>query len=65
MNSAKHGWSVAEWSAATSIGRTKVFDLIGSGAVTSVTAGRRRIITTQPDQFLRRLASEHQTDAAT
>ena len=51
------GWSVDEWIAATSIGRTHVFDLIRRRAIKSVTFGRRRIITTPPADFLASLAN--------
>lgn len=60
----KSGWSVSEWSKATSIGRTKIFELIGLGVLESVTAGRRRIIITQPAEYLDRLAEKHRSDAA-
>jgi hypothetical protein len=52
------GWSVEDWSRATSIGRTKVFELIQRKAIQSVAFGRRRIITTAPDAFLASLATE-------
>ena len=52
------GWSVEDWSRATSIGRTKVFELIQRRAIQSVAFGRRRIITTQPADFLATLATE-------
>lgn len=52
------GWSVEDWSRATSIGRTKIFELIQRRAIQSVAFGRRRIITTQPADFLATLAKE-------
>lgn len=60
----KAGWSVSEWSEATSIGRTKVFELISHGDVDSVTSGRRRIIITQPAEYLARLVDASRSDAA-
>ena len=51
MNSDKKGWSVNEWCDATSIGRTKTFELIGNKSIQSLTVGRRRIITTSPNDF--------------
>jgi hypothetical protein len=52
------GWSVADWSRATSIGRTKIFELLKLQKIDSVCFGRRRIITTSPAEFLASLASE-------
>lgn len=52
------GWSVADWSRATSIGRTKIFELLKLEKIKSVSFGRRRIITTPPGDFLASLAAE-------
>jgi hypothetical protein len=60
---ARAGWSVEDWSRATSIGRTKVFELIQQRAIQSVAFGRRRIITTAPAEFLAALLRE-ELDAA-
>ncbi|MAI14246.1 MAG: transcriptional regulator [Rhodospirillaceae bacterium] len=63
MNSDKKGWSVNEWCDATSIGRTKTFELIGNKSIQSLTVGRRRIITTSPDDFFNKRTSEKQDRA--
>lgn len=63
MHSEKRGWSVNEWCDATSIGRTKTFELIGNKSIQSLTVGRRRIITTSPDDFFSERASEKQDRA--
>jgi excisionase family DNA binding protein len=46
--------TVAEACAAAGIGMTKLYELIGSGAIESVTIGRRRLI--RVDSLLRLLA---------
>ncbi len=38
--------TVQDFMKATSLGRTKVYELIGNGALESVTVGRRRMIPT-------------------
>ncbi len=53
---AKVGWSVAEYIAATSVGRTNIFAAIKAGKIKSVNLGRRRVITTPPAEFLSSLA---------
>lgn len=58
------GWSVEDWSKATSICRSNVFQLIQRGAIKSVLFGKRRIITTHPAQFLASLSGEGAADAA-
>ena len=40
-------FSVPDFMAATSVGRTKVYELIGSGELETVTIGRRRLIPAQ------------------
>lgn len=52
----KAGYSVSEFCNAVSIGRSKLYELMGEGKVQSVTLGRRRIITESPTDFLTRLA---------
>jgi hypothetical protein len=64
MALSKFGWSVQDWCNATSLGRTKTFSLIADGTIKSVSAGRRRIITTQPSEYLESLASQKQGRAA-
>ena len=64
MNAQKCGWSVEDWCNATSLGRTKTFALIADGTLKSVSAGRRRIITTQPSEYLESLACQEQGLAA-
>jgi hypothetical protein len=51
------GWSIEDWSRATSIGRTKTLELIRNGTIRSVTFGRRRILLTDPSDFLASLAT--------
>ena len=38
--------SIPEFMTATGLGRTKIYELIGNGAIESVTVGRRRLIPT-------------------
>ena len=63
MNSDKKGWSVKEWCDATLIGRTKTFELIGNKSIQSLTVGRRRIITTSPNDFFNERTSKKQDRA--
>ena len=51
MNSEKHGWSIPDWCDATSLGRTKTFELISNGSIRSIREGRRRIIITSPADY--------------
>ena len=39
--------SVPDFMAATGVGRTKVYELIGSGELETVTVGRRRMVPAQ------------------
>ncbi len=43
-NTTKLLFSISEAMAATSLGRTKIYELIGNGALETVTLGRRRMI---------------------
>ena len=51
MNSEKLGWSILDWCDATSLGRTKTFELISNGSIRSIREGRRRIIITSPADY--------------
>ena len=51
MNSEKLGWSILDWCDATSLGRTKTFELIINGSIRSIREGRRRIIITSPADY--------------
>ena len=58
MNSEKQGWSIPDWCDATSLGRTKTFELISNGSIRSIREGRRRIIITSPADYLNAKYSE-------
>ena len=58
MNSEKHGWSIPDWCDATSLGRTKTFELISNGSIRSIREGRRRIIITSPADYFNAKFSE-------
>ena len=58
MNSEKLGWSIPDWCDATSLGRTKTFELISNGSIRSITEGRRRIIITSPADYFNAKYSE-------
>jgi excisionase family DNA binding protein len=45
-------WRIADWCAATGLGRTTVFDLISAGRIKSIKIGARRLITTSPNEFI-------------
>jgi len=49
---AKVGWRVAEWCAATGLGKSTVWALIAAGRLRTVTVGKCRVITTSPAEFL-------------
>ncbi|MDC0400242.1 hypothetical protein OAN59_11130 [Alphaproteobacteria bacterium] len=51
MNSEKLGWSILDWCDATSLGRTKTFELISNGSIRSIRESRRRIIITSPADY--------------
>ncbi len=56
MSVEKAGWSLAEWRLATSIGRTKVYELLQDGEISASKVGTRLVITTPPREFLERCA---------
>ena len=58
MNSEKLGWSILDWCDATSLGRTKTFELISNGSIRSIREGRRRIIITSPADYFNAKFSE-------
>ena len=51
MYAEKPGWSIPDWCDATSLGRTKTFELISNGSIRSIREGRRRIIITSPADY--------------
>ena len=51
-------WPVPDWCQAMGVGRSKTYELMKDGAIDSVLIGRRRLIITPPDEFIRRLASQ-------
>ncbi|ASG21372.1 hypothetical protein [Nitrospirillum viridazoti] len=51
----KLAWSMREWRAAVGLGATKTQQLVNENAVASVKVGAKRLITTPPDTFLKRL----------
>jgi len=50
-------WTVREWARLTSLSKSYVYILIGNGTITSVKSGRRRLITTSPDDYIGSLAA--------
>lgn len=58
MNTEKFGWRVPEWSAATGISRSSVYELMKEKAVQSVKFGGARIIVTPPATWLASLTAE-------
>jgi len=48
----KFGWRVSDWGQATSISRSRVYELLAEGLIESVWVGSRRIIITHPKHFL-------------
>ena len=59
----RHGWTIADWSAATGVGRSSVYNLLRDSKITGVKLGSRTLITTHPRDFLATLP-EARTDAA-
>jgi excisionase family DNA binding protein len=51
-------WPVPDWAQAMGVGRSKTYELMKDGVIDSVLVGRRRLIITPPDEFIRRLASQ-------
>jgi hypothetical protein len=56
----KVGWRIPEWSAATGIGRSSIYELIDDELIALVKHGRSRIILTPPRDYLRSLADAHE-----
>lgn len=52
------GYTIPEWCRLTGLGRTKAYQLMAAGEIEAVSVGRRRIIVTQPVDFLRRFVAE-------
>jgi len=57
------GWTIADWCAATSVSRAKLYDMSPDIAPRSVSLGRRRIIIEAPAQWLRRIADSQSEEA--
>jgi excisionase family DNA binding protein len=49
---AKYGWTVADWCDATSVSRSKAYELMRQRALRFVKVGDRRLITEHPAEFL-------------
>lgn len=58
------GWTLRDWCAETSISRPYYYMLPSGLRPTSVTLGRRRIITEAPADWLRRIAERNAKAAA-
>jgi excisionase family DNA binding protein len=50
-------FGVMDWCQATSLGRSTVYRLMDSGEISFVCVGRRRLITTSPQEFIKSLQS--------
>jgi hypothetical protein len=48
-------WRVPEWARATGVGRSKVYQLLAAGTISSACIGRRRVIVTPPADFIKTL----------
>ena len=56
MNTPKTLLSVTDFMASTGLGRTKTYELIGSGELETVTVGRRRLVPAEAlEDFVARL----------
>ena len=58
MATEKVGYSIKEWCDATSIGRTKAYELLQGGRILSVKFDTRTIILTTPKEFLASIMEE-------
>lgn len=50
-------WTVRDWAIQTSLSKSYVYVLLARGRITSVKAGKRRLITTSPDAYISSLAA--------
>jgi hypothetical protein len=50
-------WTVRDWAHHTSLSKSYVYILLTKGVITSVKAGKRRLITTPPDEYIGSLAA--------
>ena len=53
----KVGWRVNEWKREVGVGRSHVYDLLGSGKIKAKKSGKATIIVTSPTEFLADLPS--------
>ena len=49
-------WTVKDWCQATRMGTTRAYELMNDGTIASIKDGRRRLITTAPQDYLASLA---------
>jgi excisionase family DNA binding protein len=49
-------WTVRDWARQTSLSKSYVYVLLEKRRIASVKAGKRRLITTPPDQYIASLA---------
>jgi excisionase family DNA binding protein len=50
-------WTVRDWAEQTSLSKTYVYILINAGTIASVKAGKKRLITTSPIEYIQSLAA--------
>lgn len=50
-------WTVREWAQQTSLSKSYVYVLLNAGRISSVKAGKRRLITTPPADYIDSLAA--------
>jgi excisionase family DNA binding protein len=50
-------WTVRDWAHITSLSKSYVYVLLNRHVITSVKSGKRRLITTSPDDYIQRLAA--------
>lgn len=62
--SSKVGWSIDEWCQDSGLGRSTTYILLKRGEITSAKVGARRVITTNPAEYLASKAVEVPVDAA-
>jgi len=54
----RYAWTVKDWGASVSISRASVYELIAAGAIDTTKFGGKRLITTDPRDWLASLKSE-------
>ena len=52
-----YAWTVREWAQQTSLSKSYVYVLLSAGRISSVKAGKRRLITTAPADYIDSLAA--------